>query len=377
MQKNPVRNLIVVSGYYGFNNLGDEAILEELLAELRSVEELENVVVLSNNPQRTASRYQVKAVSRWKLPALTKLLPETKLFISGGGGLFQDSTSIKPPMFYGGQMLLARFHGAKVMVYAQGIGPLHWAINRALTRAALSAAHSITVRDLNSSKLLVDWGIKNELTADPVWCLESTALPRGLESQFLKLFQGKSGPLIGLSLRETKAFTPAHLEALLKAMTEALPANAEVLLLPLQPAQDAELLEEFHQQWRGLGGKSHSLSLSDLELASQWLNLFGRLDLLIGMRLHAVIMALKRKVPVVGLAYDPKVQHILEEFNQPALNLENVADPSSVKTWQQILKDAIESRKDLSQRAESNLRATKNLACQNLKAIAKILNKEV
>src|SRR5277367_2728909 len=134
MAKNTIRNLIVVSGYYGFNNLGDEAILEELLAELRSLEELDNVVVLSNNPQRTVSRYQVKAVSRWKLSVLTKHLSEAKLFISGGGGLFQDSTSIKPPLFYAAQMLLARFHGAKVMVYAQGLGPLRSAVSKALTR---------------------------------------------------------------------------------------------------------------------------------------------------------------------------------------------------------------------------------------------------
>src|SRR5277367_3275591 len=115
MPKNTVRNLILVSGYYGFNNLGDEAILEEILAELKSLEEFDNVVVLSNNPQRTASRYQVKAVSRWKLSVLTKHLAEAKLFISGGGGLFQDTTSLKPPLFYAGQMLLARFHGVKVM----------------------------------------------------------------------------------------------------------------------------------------------------------------------------------------------------------------------------------------------------------------------
>jgi len=375
MAKNTVRNLIVVSGYYGFNNLGDEAILEELLAELRSLEELDNVVVLSNNPQRTVSRYQVKAVSRWKLSVLTKHLSEAKLFISGGGGLFQDSTSIKPPLFYAAQMLLARFHGAKVMAYAQGLGPLRSPVSQALTRAAFSAAHLVTVRDANSAKLLLDWGIKNELTADPVWCLEQTPLPRGLESQFLKLFAQREGPLIGLSLRETKAFTPMHFEALLKATSNALPSNAEILLLPLQQAQDTKLLEDFHEQWRSLGRKSHSLSLTDLEIPSQWLNLFGRLDLLIGMRLHAVIMALKGKVPVVGLSYDPKVQHILAQFQQPVLNLEHISDTGPAEDWEKILKEAVESRKMLAEHAENNLRATKNLACQNLKALAKILNK--
>ena len=377
MPTSNIKNLIVVSGYYGFNNLGDEAILEVLTTELKRLVAADNIIVLSNNPQKTASRYGVKSVSRWKFDALTKLLPQTKLFVSGGGGLFQDVTSLKPPIFYGGQILLAKLAKTKILIYAQGIGPLRSAFSAAIARSALWLADEITVRDLRSYDQLKKWGIQSSLTADPVWRLEPTPLPQGLESHFRKQFGNRTGLLVGLSLRESKNFSSQHLEVLLKAMSSALPADAEILLLPLQREQDASLLEEFKKGWEKRGRRAHSLSLSDMDKPSQWLNLLGRLDLLVGMRLHAVIMALKNKVPTAGIAYDPKVANVLKEFDQPALNLENEDMSELESSWENALKTAVAELANLSKRAAGKAEAAKNLACQNLEAIAKILDMEI
>ncbi len=373
----PVRELIVISGYYGFNNLGDEAILEELTSELKQLTAPENIIVLSNNPQKTASLYGVKAVSRWRLTALTKILPQTKLLISGGGGLFQDVTSMKPPIFYGGQIYLSRIYGTKVMIFAQGIGPLRSPLSSMATKAALWLAETITVRDLQSFNMLKNWGIDSSLTADPVWRLAASPLPTGLESQFRKMFANRPGLLVGLSLRESKNFKAAHLDALLKAMANALPDDAEILLLPLQRDQDVSLLEEFRKRWEAGGRRAHSMSLTDMEKPSQWLNLLARLDMLVGMRLHAIIMALKSKVPVAGIAYDPKVQSVLKEFEQPVLNLEYNDDSQLSDEWENSLKLAVAGRSNLAKRAGIKAEAAKNLAGQNFQALAKILNREI
>ncbi|MBP7578818.1 MAG: polysaccharide pyruvyl transferase family protein, partial [Candidatus Obscuribacter sp.] len=116
------RKLVVVSGYYGFNNLGDEAILEELVSELKTLVALEDIVVLSQDPNATANLYGVKAINRWQISKIAGLMGQTKLFISGGGGLFQDTGSIKSVIYYGGLINIARMAGAKVMAYAQGLG---------------------------------------------------------------------------------------------------------------------------------------------------------------------------------------------------------------------------------------------------------------
>jgi len=51
---------ILLAGYYGFGNLGDEAILEMFLMYFRDSSNIKNVVVLSGNPEETNKRYNVK-----------------------------------------------------------------------------------------------------------------------------------------------------------------------------------------------------------------------------------------------------------------------------------------------------------------------------
>ena len=44
---------IVLSGYYGFDNIGDEAVLYAILSALRKTIKDVEVTVLSNNPDKT------------------------------------------------------------------------------------------------------------------------------------------------------------------------------------------------------------------------------------------------------------------------------------------------------------------------------------
>ncbi|MBL8084067.1 MAG: polysaccharide pyruvyl transferase family protein, partial [Candidatus Obscuribacter sp.] len=141
-----VRQLIVVSGYYGFDNLGDEAILEELVRELKSLWPAKDIVILSQNPESTAARFGVRAQNRWQLSEIAVLLRQCKLFISGGGGLFQDSESVKSVIYYGGLISLATLCGAPTLIYAQGLGPLKSALGKALTRFSLVQAKQLSVR---------------------------------------------------------------------------------------------------------------------------------------------------------------------------------------------------------------------------------------
>ena len=105
---NSPKSLVLISGYYGFGNLGDEAILESIIRELEKSVSKDKIVVLSNDPEKHRKTYGVAAVTRWKLASLLKLLPKAKLFISGGGGLFQDTNSPGSTIYYGGQIALAR-----------------------------------------------------------------------------------------------------------------------------------------------------------------------------------------------------------------------------------------------------------------------------
>lgn len=361
------RNLVVVSGYYGFDNLGDEAILEQLLSELQQLVPADHIRVLSHSPSATQKRYQVPSVSRFNLPELSQLLSQARLFISGGGGLFQDTRSLGSVLYYGGQIALSRLLGSKTLIYAQGLGPLKSSLSQHLTRLAFAQAQCISVRDRVSADLLASWGLKAHLTADPVWCLQPSALPDAL----CNLSSDQKQPLIGISLRQSPYFTPQHFAQLHQALRLTLPATCRLLLLPLQAQQDKLLLKQFAKEMDAYGFPCILPDTESLDKPSQWLNLIKQCDFVIGMRLHALIMALKSGIACVGIAYDPKVSQLLIDFEQPSLNLTN--EQSQVQ-WSNTLKSAFEQRAQLSERALSKAEIAKNLACQNFNLLARILN---
>jgi polysaccharide pyruvyl transferase CsaB len=364
-----MRDLILVSGYYGFDNLGDEAILEQLVSELKRLVSPSRIVVLSADPAGTRRRYGIGAASRWDLSAIIALMTRARLFVSGGGGLFQDTRSAGSVVFYAGQILLARALGAPAVIYAQGVGPLRRTISRVLSRAAFRLCSAISVRDDASRLTLSGWGIKAKRTADPVWALAPSPLPEAVRRR-LEIWPGGRPPLVGISLRQTGQFTYGHVEALDEALAHCLPGQAQLVMFPLQRAQDDQPLSELAALWHRRGRETIMLDPQELEKPSQWLSLMAELDFLVAMRLHALIMSLKQGTPVVGIAYDPKVSALLREFEQPILNL---AKEVEKEQWTEVIGAAYSSRDALARRAVRAAESAKDLACQNFNLLARIL----
>ncbi|HNG18317.1 MAG TPA: polysaccharide pyruvyl transferase CsaB [Candidatus Obscuribacter sp.] len=369
-----VRQLIVVSGYYGFDNLGDEAILEELVRELKSLWPAKDIVILSQNPESTAARFGVRAQNRWKLSEIAALLRHCKLFISGGGGLFQDSESVKSVIYYGGLISLATLCGAPTLIYAQGLGPLKSALGKALTRFSLVQPKQISVRDETSLNLLKEWGLANvsQRTGDPVWLLPRAELEQDLMEP-IENCKRSGDKLVGLSLRDGGGFSLRHIESLAIAMHKQLSPQYRLMPLPLQANQDEMPLEQFQAIWLELGGKLVKPNLLKIEKPSQWLSLIANLDLLVGMRLHSLIMALSSQVPVVGISYDPKVKHVLDYFQQPCLPYET-AKQVDQDAWEATLARQAKAEPQGRRIIEERLATAREGACQNQLLIAKMLS---
>lgn len=367
------RELVLVSGYYGFGNLGDEAILEQIIAELSRLVQRENIVILSQNPDSTEKTYSVKAVNRWNLRELAGLFGKAKLFVSGGGGLYQDVSSVRSVVYYSGLAFLARAAGCPTIIYAQGVGPLSSTIAKTLTRAAISQAQSIAVRDKASFEMLSKWGLSPHLTADPVWCLSATELPETVAAELaLTRERNVDSLLIGLSLRKTHDITVREVEKMVPSIIEATSANATLVPLSLFPEQDDEFLECAAKLWEGSGRKVLSTDTKELR-PSQWLKLIGRLDLMVAMRFHALLMALRSGVACVGLAYDPKVAYLMERFEQPFSKLDAITG-SDGSHLQGLVEQALGNASALGARAAELSVESESLACQNFDLLARILN---
>ncbi len=370
------RSLVLISGYYGFDNLGDEAILEQLISEIKAAKiSPSDIVVLSNNPLLTRTQFAVQTVNRWKLKEIITLLPRTKLFISGGGGLFQDTDSLKSIVYYGSLITIARIFGSKILIYAQGLGPLKKSISQNLTKQFLQLAENISVRDDNSYKQLEHWRLqaKSIKTADPVWALEPSALPKAVSELLAGYRSGsRSKPnLIGISLRSGAGFSQDHLKKLVATLEATLDTSAILVMLPLQDEQDRPILQSFVDQWQSKD-RTVWLSPNTKLLPSQWLSLIASLDMVIGMRLHSLIMSLASGKPVIGISYDPKVEIVLKQFNQPNLTFSKNEDNHDCD-WHKVIADALSNYNELAAVANNQAKDCRLMACQNRTLIAKIL----
>ena len=138
---------ILISGYYGFDNIGDESILRTLVTSLRERIPDCSLTVLSHDPAATREKYGVEAVERMSPLAIARAVRRCDMLISGGGSLLQDVTSSKSLHYYLAIIRFAQLLGKKVFIYSQGIGPIEKDADRRATARALRRADGIVVQD--------------------------------------------------------------------------------------------------------------------------------------------------------------------------------------------------------------------------------------
>ncbi len=332
---------ILVAGYYGYGNLGDEAILASVLANVRRLRPDSRFTVLSGDPESTARRHQVAAFFLEDFECRVKAVRESDLVILGGGGLFQDhwpvdvrtlfSSAARGLALYAEIPLLAAMFGRPCALYAVGIGPLSSPTGRWLTRVACSVASVVTVRDGPSRRLLEESGLRGEegmawplVTADPAFSLVGT---HGAEAdRWLDRLGVPNGrPLIGVNVRpwdrkcDPARWQEACARALDAIVTE---SGAHVLFLPFQDrgahADDVQAARAVVRRMRTQGQAWVSPVVRDPSLAR---GLLARCQKALVMRYHAALFGLQAGVPVVALAYDPKVEALMAQVGAAEASL--------------------------------------------------------
>ncbi|MEO0852107.1 MAG: polysaccharide pyruvyl transferase CsaB [Cyanobacteria bacterium J06648_11] len=295
---------VVLAGYYGFGNGGDEALLTSALQMLPAGTQ---PIILSPVPKVTSDTYGVASLNRWDGLGIQRLFKVADAFVWGGGSLMQDRTSWRNPLYYGGLMGLAQQFGLTTIAWAQGIGPLDLAWTRWITRSCLQRCTAVSVRDRGSATLLDEWNIPHVLAPDPVWALTASDVPQLPASEH---------PSIGVALRSHPLLTEARLSRIGVALGQLqAKTNARILLIPFQPRADLAIAQYLHQH---LGTVSHILELTD---PRQLKGALGQTSLTIAMRFHGLVMAAAEGVPIFGLSYDPKVDRLLQALDAPGWDL--------------------------------------------------------
>ena len=320
---------VLIGGFYGAANIGDEMILSVFLRWLR--EAGAEPVVISLNPGYTRATFGVKAVDFSELSEIADAASNADLFVLGGGGLFQDHYQIDLASLYrfpaatvsqyAQFALLAAQYGVPTAVLAQGVGPLRTAPARDIVLDVFTRATYASLRDVGSAALLREIGVERDIgvAPDPAWCYQLASPDWAIDERF-PMLRGKR--VIVTIVREW-TFDGVWEEPLAHAMRETLRPDDAVIWLAFQrPASDdvAVLTDDTtierliltigpgvtHVRWPGA-------TLDDVAKLFQ-----QPIAGVIAMRLHGLLLALKAGVPALSLEYDAKMRYLGDAAGLPA-----------------------------------------------------------
>lgn len=292
---------VAISGYYGFKNFGDEAILSVLTSHLKSLPDVD-VTVFSSDCEFTEKTYGVKAVKRFDMKSVIDTIKNCDVLISGGGSLLQDVTSLKSLIYYAFIIAMGLLFNKKVVIFAQGIGPLNSGLAKNIVKNLLKYCSVVSVRDEKSLNLLKSLGVEAKLVCDPIYSL---SIPTT-----------KTEGVVGIQLREFKTMNEELLQKLaLLVITKF--ENKKIEIFSLQKTQDLELSNHFEKILKSFNPEIQTEIVED-----DILNRLSKLEYLIGMRFHAVLVALKAGVKTCAINYDVKVEKLATDAKIPMISMD-------------------------------------------------------
>jgi polysaccharide pyruvyl transferase CsaB len=287
---------LLLAGYFGCGNLGDDAILMGLTNALQS-DDVE-LTLLSGSPEATFRNYGIPSVGRKDLRRVEEAIARCDVLVFPGGSVFQDSTSVRSPAYYGQLVQRAKKQRKRVVFLAQGVGPLKSFLGKRIAAGAFNAADAIVVRDPGSASSLRELGVRvsPRIGADLAFLMPRS---RGEPAEDFRVGGMKA---VGIAPRPLGTKTKA-IEKLFAGLARKLfSANFIPVLIAMDRIEDAPVIHAINKIQ---GGKIPNVLGLEIPLHIQ--QRMSRMDSVIAMRLHAGILAANVDVPPFMVSYDPKV----------------------------------------------------------------------
>ncbi len=335
-------NKVVISGFYGFHNIGDEAILKTLTDQLRKLDSEIQITVLSHNPEETMSKFDVIAVKRNDIIKVFSAIKNADILLSGGGSLLQDDTSARSIHYYLTIIQMGLFLKKHVFCISNGIGPIIRESNKKQVARVLNKVGHTTVRDFNSQKLLLEIGVKPEkvsVSADMVIAMTMQSPEIGLKIIKEVGIVDRERKLLGIAIRQKDFRTPEKRDQLIE-LANRLSKNYSVLFIPFYYKNDTKIYDDIHAYVN-----DHVYFIKEKYNTDAFMSLLENLDMLIGSRLHSLIFSLVAEVPFIGISYDPKIENFMDMIGmQPVCSMDNFNPDKLLKAVVELDTDYVERK---------------------------------
>lgn len=357
---------VLLSGYYGYHNAGDEAILRSIIDTVRKIDADAEIAVLADNVDFTEKKYEIKAVKRFQPFSIFRALRRCDVLISGGGTLFQDRTSTRSLIYYTGIIRLAKCLGKRVMIYANGMGPITKRSNLTRVKKAIESADMVTLRDAESMAFVGNLNVRNPkvfLTTDPVFSLDLPD-PRQAEEVLGAHRIPRNRDFVVVSTRSWQR-EDEFIELFAKTCDYIVENYGKnIVFVPMQYPHDLDTTNRIKRRMRNPSFVAESLD------TMQMLSLIRKSTYVLSMRLHGLIFAVQTGVPCLGFSYDPKIDRLLRQIEMPCASKIEEMHYSDMRRSVDLMEENIEVfRKKIAEKQEDIVR----LSLRNLENMREFL----
>src|SRR5699024_9054488 len=331
------------------HNAGDDSVLYGIITSLHKNNSNIELSVLSNDPKKTESMFDIPAFNRWNLLEVTKQIKNHDLLLMSGGRLLQDATSPRSVLYYLGLVFVAKLFRKPVVFYAQGVGPIQKRFSKRLIRYFVNKVDVITVRDDASAKDLESYGVTAPIvvTADPAVTIEPESIKRDIGKNLLKKIHLDGSKTIAISVRSWKKEQNYYNEIAQTADYYA-EEGWSILFIAMHYPNDITACKNIMEKM------SNQAYIIEEQLSfKEIMSVIGNVRFVIGMRLHSVILAAIINTPFVGLSYDPKVDRFVKRLDM--LSAGHIKDLKS-ETLTNYVKQTIEDEEQVKQTMQKKMK---------------------
>ena len=308
----------VLSGYYGAGNIGDDALLFTVISNIIQEKNALKICLFTKNPGKIQNHLDeyfcnITAKRNFNFWEIKNAIKKSKALVFGGGSLLQDSTSGRSFWYYSWLLKTAQKLGKKTILYSNGIGPLYSEGNQKKAAQIVNNITMATMRDEESYNYLLNMGAKNEqsslrnkiyLTSDEALTIKNNKYLNPYKKDFKEYLNNSD--YIVVSVRKWKYSDVSFFGKFAAAIDIICRENNLIpVYLVMQPSNDKRISEYLTQ----LNGRAYCPDINgDIE---KTLSIIRSAKAVISMRLHTLIFAAAFSVPMIGVAYDPKVKNFL------------------------------------------------------------------
>lgn len=387
---------ILVTGYYGLDNIGDEAVLAGLLNSLKNYIDDPNFFVITNDPAETKILHGVTPVSqsfkqgvaafikaqilKRELYRVYRSIDECDLFILGGGSLLHDLIRYNLPILLS-LVYLAQKKGKTTVVYGIGAGPIDSEFGKFLCNKVLRNVDLLTVRDMKSRIALEICGLDDIIiTADPAFAMRIPNRIMHRDSYTNKCFVSTTSYHKLCNAKYHYIYKNTQNNSLLnlrrKIMADIyddiIDTYGKPLLFIPSVKSDIDGYRNIRLYMRNSKGSEIMEYNNDF---NSILMSISSSDFLVGMRLHSLIFATMLGTPLIPIVYDEKVASYLDKINlyELSLNIDEIDSPRFKEHFMQSLSAIHERRSIYSKRLLTQSEIQRNDVLKNAELVSNLI----